>query len=77
MMQNNRPAGVTRRRLLAGARYGGGWAGRRVGRDTAGASPGRRRAAVGAPAAPAHPLPAAARPNSMLFGRMAASARSC
>jgi Animal haem peroxidase len=70
MTENNGPAGVTRRRLLAGA----GTAGAGLAAASAGILPGLRpaaaRAAVAGPAAPAHSLPAGAPPNSMLFGRI-------
>ncbi len=70
MTENNSPAGVTRRRLLAGA----GTAGAGLAAASAGILPGLRPAAAGAavagPAAPGHTLPAGAPPNSMLFGRI-------
>ena len=70
MTENNRPAGVTRRRLLAGA----GTAGAGLAAASAGILPGLRpaaaRAAVAAAAAPGHSLPAGAPASSMLFGRI-------
>jgi hypothetical protein len=47
MTQNNRPARRHPAQALGRGWYGGGRAGRRVGRDTAGASPGRRRGGRG------------------------------
>jgi hypothetical protein len=70
MSEHDRPAGVTRRRLLAGA----GTAGAGLAAASAGILPGLRpaaaRAAVAAAAAPGHSLPAGAPPSSMLFGRI-------
>jgi hypothetical protein len=70
MTENNRPVGVTRRRLLAGA----GTAGAGLAAASAGILPGLRpaaaRAAVAAAAAPGHSLPAGAPASSMLFGRI-------
>src|SRR6516225_3375755 len=70
MTEDNRPAGVTRRRLLAGA----GTAGAGLAAASAGLLPGIRpapaRAAVTAAAAPGQPLPPGAPPSSMLFGRI-------
>ena len=70
MTEDNRPAGVTRRRLLAG----GGTAGVGLVAASAGILPGLRpaaaRAAVSAAAAAGHSLPAGAPASSMLFGRI-------
>ena len=70
MTQNNRPAGVTRRRLLAGA----GTAGAGLAAASAGILPGIRpaaaRAAVAGTAAHGSSLSNGAPANSMLFGRI-------
>ena len=71
MTENNRPAGLSRRRLLAGA----GTAGAGLAAASAGILPGIRpaaaRAAVtGAGAAAGHSLPPGAPASSMLFGRI-------
>jgi Animal haem peroxidase len=70
MSEDNRPAGISRRRLLAGA----GTAGAGLAAASAGILPGIRpaaaRAAVTGAGAAGHSLPAGAPANSMLFGRI-------
>src|SRR5215472_1270512 len=70
MTEDNRPGGVSRRRLLAGV----GTAGAGLAAASAGILPGIRpgaaRAAVAGAAASGHKLPPGAPANSMLFGRI-------
>jgi len=70
MTENNKPAGLSRRRLLAGA----GTAGAGLAAASAGILPGIRpaaaRAAVTGAGAAGHSLPAGAPASSMLFGRI-------
>src|SRR5215472_11680687 len=70
MTEDNRPGGVSRRRLLAGV----GTAGAGLAAASAGILPGIRpgaaRAAVAGAAASGHKLPLGAPANSMLFGRI-------
>src|SRR6516164_6012711 len=68
MTEDNRPAGVTRRRLLAGA----GTAGAGLAAASAGLLPGVRPAAARAAVAgaPGRSLPPGAPANSTLFGRI-------
>ena len=70
MTENNKTAGLTRRRLLAGA----GTAGAGLAAASAGILPGLRpvaaRAAVTGAGAAGHSLPPGAPANSMLFGRI-------